>query len=107
MLLKVRGRCSPGQKQQLDSIVAKYKGNLPEAGLVGMHDSERCFSFRCLQVPPLPRLGRNGEHEERGDAQAATAPAEAGAGDAGDSAPWNIFGFGGKVLLGFQLHVNW
>ena len=77
-----------------------------EVGLVGVHDSERCFSFRCLQVPPLPRLGRDGEHEEKGDAPAAAAPAEAGAGDAGVPAAWNIFGFGANFLFGFQLHIR-
>ena len=93
--LKVCGPCSPEQKPQLDSIVAKYEGNLPEVGLVDMHDSERCLSLCCLQAPPLPSLGRDSEHEERGDAPGTVAaPAGNGAGDAGASAAWTILGFG-------------
>ena len=59
--LKVRGLCSPGpeQRQQLDSIVAEYEGNLPEVGLVGMHDLEKGFSLCCLQVPAFPCLGHD------------------------------------------------
>ena len=62
---------------------------------MGMHDSERCLSLCCLQAPPLPRLGRDSEHEERGDAPGTVAaPAGNGAGEAGASPAWTIFGFG-------------
>ena len=69
---------------------------------MGMHDLERGLSLCCPQVPALPRL-RHDAHEERvGAPAAAAAPAEPGAGDAGLSAAWNIFGFGAIFLLGFE-----
>ena len=37
---------------------------------------------------------------------AAAAPAEPGAGDAGVSAAWNIFGFGAFFSLGFQFPIG-
>ena len=74
-----------GASKDLDSIVARYEGNLPEVCSMGI----LLFSWRVLrplQVPPLPRLGRD-EHEEKRDAPGAVATtAEAGAGDVGVSA---------------------
>ena len=70
---------------------------------MGMQDLERGFSLCRLQVPALPRLGHDA-HEERVDAPAmAAAPAEPGAGDAGVSAAWNIFGFGAIFFARFSI----